>query len=517
MTLPDGTAKIKLALSPEDVKTAGTRITVTASADLYDSGSRVISIRDRDAIDVQGYRLALVKPAAGGWANENNDQVIVDLIRVGSVAYPWTDFDNIKVSVRDTAHDNSKPHFEINQVTASNFNREDNGSITFDESGDRGDVIWRGNDTIRFEIRIKRCAGAVIAEDKCGDTYPSVKGQFLGAYVVADFTVGSTVSSLSNKDSEKPVYPSNPTLIDEANRYVGDGKLFKVDNLDPSNEAISSVNVTVLNAKGERVSTVKVGDEVHVAVKVSGDKLFRENGLRIQLQPRDGKWKVKGQALDSDANDSAPVTKTVNFNVAQIIASVSDSLRTSWKITEGLFKFKTDDYIEGIGPKGVTFEADNTEARVLVAIKDQAGNWSSSKSSSPSWFKADSRSPKVRIRYPAADPDSIFDHTYPMRFTGGIEGDNIHEEHLNPLRVEVDEDLSMLQVFAVGSDTLDLSRQFSSGRIADSTATYNTSALNSPKKKDGVWIPSSKNIGGTEIDLVVLATDNLGNVTRSDD
>ena len=51
--------------------------------------------------------------------------------------------------------------------------------------------------------------------------------------------------------------------------------------------------------------------------------------------------------------------------------------------------------------------------------------------------------------------------------------------------------------------------------IADSTATYNTSALNSPKKdKNGVWIPSSKNIAGTEIDLVVLATDRLGNVTK---
>ena len=172
--------------------------------------------------------------------------------------------------------------------------------------------------------------------------------------MVADFTVGSTVSSLSNKDSEKPVYPSNPTLIDEANRYVGDGKLFKVDNLDPSNEALSPVSVTILDAKGERTDSLKVGNEIHVAVQVSGDKLFRENGLRIQLQPRDGKWKVKGQALDSDANDSAPVTKTVNFNVAQIIASVSDSLRTSWKITEGLFKFKTDDYIEGIGPKGVS-------------------------------------------------------------------------------------------------------------------------------------------------------------------
>ena len=212
---PDGTAKIKLALSPEDVKTAGTRITVTASADMYDSSSRVISIRDRDAIDVQGYRLVLVKPAAGGWANENNDQVIVDLIRVGSVAYPWTDFDNIKVSVRDTLYDgpDSDPPFEINQVTASNFNREDNGSITFDESGDRGDVIWRGNDTIRFEIRIKQCAGAVIAEDKCGENYPSVKGQFLGAYVVADFTVGSTVSSLSNKDSENRFILRIPRLL----------------------------------------------------------------------------------------------------------------------------------------------------------------------------------------------------------------------------------------------------------------------------------------------------------------
>ena len=277
-----------------------------------------------------------------------------------------------------------------------------------------------------------------------------------------------------------------------------------------------------MDAKGERTDSLKVGNEIHVAVQVSGDKLFRENGLRIQLQPRDGKWKVRGQALDSDANDSAPVTKTVNFNVAQIIASVSDSLRTSWKITEGLFKFKTDDYIEGIGPKGVTFEADDTFARVRVAIKDQAGNWSSSKDSG--WYNADSRPPKVRIRYPAADPDSIFDHTYPMRFTGGIEGDNIHEEHLNPLRVEVDEDLSMLQVFAVGSDTLDLSRQFSSGRIADSTATYNTSKLNSPKKDgegdddkypDSRFVPSSANIAGTEIDLVVLVTDRLGNVTKA--
>ena len=57
------------------------------------------------------------------------------------------------------------------------------------------------------------------------------------------------------------------------------------------------------------------------------------------------------------------------------------------------------------------FEADNTIGRVLVSVKDQAGNWSNAVVKP---FKADSRSPKVSILYPSADPDSIYEHTHSL-------------------------------------------------------------------------------------------------------
>ena len=322
---PDGTAKIVLSISADEA-TAGTMITVTATADMYEDGSRVIPVRDRDAADVQGYRLVVVKPAAaGGWAIDANDAVIVDVMRVGSVAYPWSDFDNIRVSVRDTAHDNTDPAHQIDWVMASNFNLEDNGAVTFDEThtgNSRGDVIWKGNDTIRFEIQIHHCQNEgsntnkeVNAREagKCGANEPSSNGQYLGAYVVADFTVGTTTTPLSNMDSDKPVYPSNPTLIDEANRYIGDGKLFKVDNLDPSNAAIAAVRVTSGSGDDQEVGgniIATSGDEIRVAVKVSGDVLFRESGLRFQLQTQDGKGEYRG--ITYPAADVAPVTVTIN-------------------------------------------------------------------------------------------------------------------------------------------------------------------------------------------------------------
>ena len=541
---PDGTEKIVLSLSATDVATEGTKITVTASANMYDSGSRVIPVRDPDAADVQGYRLVVVKPAAaGGWANDANDQVIVDVMRVGSVAYPWSDFDNIRVSVRDTAHDNSDPPHQIDWVMASNFNLEDNGAVTFDEThagNSRGDVIWRGNDTIRFEIQIHHCRGdrtdgttaqkeADARDDgKCGPSEPSSNGQYLGAYVVADFTVGTAEPlSLSNRDSDKPVYPSNPTLVDEANRYVGDGKLFKVDNLDPSKAAIAAVRVTSGSGDDEVVGgaiDATVGDEIRVAIKVSGDILFRESGLRVQLQTHDGTGEYMG--ISYPPGDVAPVTVTKNFTAAQVIAAVSDSLRHTWKITEGFFKMKTDNYIEGIGAKGITFQPDNVRARVLVAVKDQANNWSNPDVTA---FDADSRSPSVSILYPSADPDSIYEHTHSLRFTGAVEsiveGQN-QDDHLNPLAILVDEDLSALKVYAVGADTLDIFDQIPSNVIGDSTAVYDTSTLSSTKK-DGEagtdddeyqntdYVPSSANRAGTEIELAVLATDLLGNTTKT--
>ena len=510
-TNAEGTGTVVLDLTADDANAAGT-ITVTAAAGNYVTGTRTIPITDRDAADIAGYRLVLVKPAAGGWAKKANDQVIVDVIRVGSVAYPWTDFESIKVSVRDTSH----VEHEIDAVTGSDFNREDDGAITFSESGSRGDVIWRGNDTMRFEIKIN---GYNTNQD------PSSNGQYLGVYVVADFTVGSTTSTITNRQSDDPVYPSNPTLVSEANRYVGDGKLVKVDNLSPSSAAISAVNVT--NADGEPITAVKVGDEVRVAVAVSGDVLFRDSGIRVQIQPQDGMGSFRGRSYS--AGQVAPITETVNFSAAQVISAASDSLRTSWKITEGFFEYKTDDFVDFIGPKGTPFEADNTIGRVLVAVKDQAANYSGADVTT---FDADSRLPKVSILYPSADPDSLYDHTHSLRFTGAaigtVEGQNV-DAHLNPLRISADEDLESLKVFAVGADSLTI-ENYRDGLFAGSnpgevdSLTVDTSLLNSTKKDgegdddkypDSDYVPSSANVAGTEITLAVLATDRLGNTTET--
>ena len=195
---PDGTRPITLTLTATDAATEGTMITVTATADMYDASSRVIPVTTRSAFDLQGYRAVLVTPAENGWAIVGNDKVKVDVMRVGSVAYPWSQFESIKVSVRDTAHDNSDPAHEIDAVTAQNFNLEDNGSVTFEEPGSRsrGDVIWRGNDTIRFEIRIR-------PRDDSGTTDPARDGQYLGAYVHIEFTSGQASDSFTNRDSDK--------------------------------------------------------------------------------------------------------------------------------------------------------------------------------------------------------------------------------------------------------------------------------------------------------------------------
>ena len=512
---PDGTAKIVLSLSAADAATAGTRITVTASADMYNAGSRVVTVADRGGLDIQGYRAVLSKPAAGKWAIVGNNQVFVDVMRVGSVAYPWSQFERIRVSVRDTAHDNTAgSEHEINAVIAENFNLEDNGTVTFDESGDRGDVKWLGNDTIRFQIKIL----ARNADD------PAADGQYLGAYAHVKFISGSIEESLTNMDSDKPVYPSNPTLVDEANRYRGDGKLFKVDNLKPANSAIADVRVTSMDGDVEEVNggiTATVGDDIRVAVKVSGNVLFRDTGIRVMVRPVDGTGSYKG--ITYPGNKVSPKNKNTTFSASQVIASSNDSLRHTFKVTEGFFKFGTDDYIAGIGPKGTVFEPDEARGEILVQVKDQAGNFSGA--AFKKVFDIDSRSPGVRIRYPAADPDSIYDHTDPLRFTGDTADDQYgYNEFLNPLVIEVDEDLSKLQVFAVGADTLNLFDQFSSSSVGDSTVTYDTTELSSTKK-DGegdddkypgkAYVPSSANIAGTDIELAVLATDALGNTTKT--
>ncbi len=517
----DGNAKVVLSLTAADVNAAG-NITVTASADMYETGTRAIPIRARGALDVAGYRAVIAKPTGTAWANVGNDKIFVDVTRHGNVAYPWADFGSIKVSVRDTAH----ASHEIEQVTASGFNLEDNGAVTFEEPGSpsRGDVIWRGNDTIRFEIRIR-------AHDASRD--PVANGQYLGAYAHVEFTSGNDTDAIETRDDETSVYPADPALVNDAK--VGDGRLIRIDNLVPAHSGVEAVRVTSGDEVGSAIDAT-VGDEIRVAVAVSQTNLFRESGLRIQLQVVDGSGSVRGQTL-SAAQRNNP-SKNKDFSTSQVIAAADDSLIHTYTVTEGYFQVNLDDFVEGVGAKGSEVDLNNARARVRAGVKDQAGNFTFS-----GWttFDIDSRSPSVSILYPSANPDSLYDHTHSMRFTGAdesvVEGQNV-DDHLNPLRVSFDEALSSLMVFAVGADTLSSEEASTSPRYLryytdtggsvgelDSVIVV-TSQLSSPVK-DGEagtdddehpgtdYVPSSANRAGTEIELAVLATDVLGNTTKT--
>ena len=525
----DGSKTVVLSLAAGDVDAAG-EITVTASAPMYETGSRAIPIRARGALDIAGYRAVIVAPTGTNWANVGNDKIKVDVTRHGNVAYPWGDFGSIKVSVRDTAH----AGFELEQMTASGFNREDNGAVTFSEpttntapaglnsrgKTSRGDIIWRGNDTIRFEIRINAHTNAD----------PAANGQYLGAYAHVEFTSGSETAAIETRDDETSVYPADPSLVADAK--VGDGRLIRIDNQLPAHSGVDAVRVTSGDEVGSAIDAT-VDDEIRVAVAVSQTNLFRESGLRIQLQVVDGSGTVRGQQLTAAQRNNP--SKNKDFGTSEVIGAANDSLIHTYTVTEGYFKVNLDDFVEGVGAKGSKVDLNNARARVRAGVKDQAGNF---KFSGWTTFDIDSRSPGVSILYPSADPDSIYDHTHSMRFSGDtesiVEGLNV-DDHLNPLRISFDEDLSKIEVYAVGADTLSSeeasnSRRhlryftFAGGATGElDSVIVNTSNLSSSKKDGegdddeypGDYVPSSANRAGTEIELAVIATDVLGNTTKT--
>ena len=523
-------------LTVDGGSTAGAVVaTVTASSDQYTAATRTISAFDRDAQDVSGYRVLITKPGANAWAGTGDKKVTVEIARVKDLGLSWTAFGSIRVSLYDTTkygEGDAAAETEVaDALTASNINEADNGVISFTKDGNKGKISYvAATDRLKFELQVPANKGG---------TAPN--GQYLGVYAAADFSFSGNPTRLKNTQSDKLVFP-NPTILadlvpNEADRYVGDGKFIWVDNVKPSNAPITKVDVTSKDADGEpEVGTAiqaTIGDEIRVAIGVnvsSGRARFDIAGMQAQLRTVANTAEVLGKSVASKER----AVSTKNFTALEAInaGQAADSLRHTYVVKSGLLKSQTSKFVEDIGKVDTPFEGDNLQAYVRVRVKDQASNWSGWVNSAK--FGADSRAPKVTIRYPAADPDSLYDHTYPMRFTGDKVDDTYGlTTYLNPLVVEVDEILDKLEVFAAGSDT---TVTFSGGLIGspgDSTAEYNTSGLNSPKKdkakkvygegkvpsgigdNDLVFVPSSKNVGGTEIDLVVLATDVLGNTTKA--
>ncbi len=506
--------------------TVGEVATVTGTAAGYTEGKRTISALSRDAEDVVGYRVVITNRADGAWVPAGDKRVVVEVIRLGGIAAPWTGFVSIAATLKDTSGT------EVgDKLTASNFN-DDSGMITFTKSGPKGKISYLTTDRLKFEIQVPFHGTINNTNPNAATRRPvnpadNPEGQYMGVYAEVNFVISSTTTTLTNRQTDKPVYPVEsvlPSLVPNAgDRYVGDGILVKVDNIKPgvdtqtglgTNIALLAPVVTSGDESGADIKAT-VGDELRVAIGIaSSGRLFRHAGAQAQLRIRANTAKLMDPAVPISPTIELAL-KTVNYTPLQIInaARNADSLLATWTVTEGLFIAEVDDFIAGIGPDGTRFGANNAKAYVRARVKDQAGNWSGWRNSPI--FDADSRSPSVSILYPSAAPDSMYAHSHSLRFTGAtesiVDGQNF-DDSLNPLRVVVDEPMSALQVFAVGSDTLDLDETMV---VAGDSLAYDTSMLNSTAKDDdGNFKLSSKNRAGTAMELAVLATDLLGNTTK---
>ena len=537
-----------LTLTSTDAADAGT-VMVTASADDYESDSISINIIQRTAMDVEGFRVNLVAPGDGAWAGAAAKKVKVEVTRLDKTqSYPWTDFQSLAVSLRDTAN----ASHAIITVTAGNFADQD-GDIVFTKTilhasgataNEKNSLIDYDEpaDKLTFQIELLKITAANTAVGILGtlegestsdgtvdnpdadDNHPqagiTARGQRMGVYASAAFTVGNDTYTLNSNDDKKKVF-SNPATPG-ADQAVGDGKHIKIDLLPPDNAA-SAINITLNNSDDSAEATeAKIGDELKIEVPVSGQQRFlRDGGMQIQV--------LTIANDDASGNAKAATLLTENFNQAQISSASGDALRASLKLTEG--KIKTLGTIDGHTRDGVEIkkavsrEPDYVGLRVHVRTKDQAGNFSGIQAGATQKdLTGDTRAPGIHVLYPAAGDRITGDHA-----------DTNWDEFLNPLRIRLDEDIDSLYVYADGAlegndvedifekaaivlwspgDDRDLDRSEVVARhgatsVGD-TIIYNTVGLQFKKGNNDLAATAQ---GGTAVDLVIVAKDLVGNKT----
>ena len=525
-------------------------IEVTARANNYTKSSVNISIIDRTADDVEGFRVTLVTPKSGAWAGAKkatSQFVRFQVTRLNKTqSYPWTTFQSVAVSLRDT----SLADHSIMTLTADAL-ADQNGNIVFDKEvegqtngasatlGDYKITYNEPDDKLIFEFKlpqvtvvldadgtitggnVRASLGQVTGEDtpndddddhpRAGDT---AKGQRVGVYAAVTFSdANGAVGTLNSRDDETKVF-SNPATPG-ADQAVGDGNLIKIDLLPPGNIVADADLAITLNNKDARDAEAKIGDEIKATVSISGQTRFiRDGGMQIEFKT----------AKSGNANVAS--LKKDAFDQAEISAAAGDALRLSLKLTPGLIKTPalaagTTRDGEEIAAKA-KFEPDNVPVDVLVTTRDQAGN--SSDPPVKKSFIADTRPPGIYVLYPA-DGD---------RFTGN-NTDTDYDEFLNPLRIRVDEEeIDSLYVYADGAEkaegvetiddaaillwtpdegqNLDLSEvaaRAGATSIGD-TIIYNTDGLKYRKSNNKLAATAQ---GGTAVDLVVVAVDLVGNKT----
>ena len=537
---------------PSDNDAEGT-VEVKASAVDYNSATLTIPIITRDANDAEGFRVTIA-PADGAWLGFGGKKVKVHVTRLDNTkSYPWTTFRSVAVSLRDTALSAHK----FITVTANDLANRD-GDIVFrktqvDNNPNSTPDPAANNNAIAYSLSDDRLTFSIELDELTATTAPGVlglllgessdgtknndaeshhpqagitaKGQRMGVYATATFRVDdNTTFDLDSKDTKKKVFSNDANLggLADADKVVGDGKLFKIDLIKPANTAVAAdfkVRVGGTNIADGDGTEAKIGDEIEVAVGIAKTTRFlRDGGMQIQIQT------IKN--TDASGNANTATLKTANFSQAQISAVAGDSLRASLKLTAGLIK--TPATAAGNTPdgaklaKGKKFEPDYVDLRARVRTKDQAGNFSVQVKKD---FAGDTRAPGISVLYPADGG----------RFTGhNIDTD--FDKHLNPLKIRVDEDIDSLYVHVDGAivgklgddnnasgkiilwedenmddDRGEIVKRAGATTVGD-TITYETAGL---KWKNAKGELKATGQGGTKVDLVVVAVDKVGNVAKT--
>lgn len=545
-----------------DAAQAGESVTITASAVNYTPGTVTLAIVDRTADDIEGFRVTIATPAAdGAWVGYGANKVKVHVTRLNRIAYDWNRFESVAVALRDT-HEvtglgTGDALGNIVTLTASGFGTDDDEvvfstaallgtetiaedpapatiykdkSITYDKANDR--LIFSfalpnlSNDTPADSLGTLQQDGSALVDGdaRFNDT---TLGRRMGVFARAVFTgSGGTGRTINSNDDETDVFtsPSSLGLVSEADRVVGDGKLLRLDLVAPANAVVAGLVTTVegneMRLDGHNAHDLSVeagiGDEIKVAVGIGTQTRYRDAGVQVQIAAM--------KATDASGNANNATLKKADFTQLQVINAAGDSLRTSLELTEGKINTKAvadgDNRDGGEIKKNALFEPDYINIRVRARSKDQAANWSG-------WvqhdFKGDTRKPGIIVLHPADGG----------RFTGA-HADVDFEEHLNPLQLRVDEAIESLSVYAKGAyskaddedaDTdvsiirlwenenidLDRSKEIApAGDAVGDTLAYGTLGLQWRNAK-GVLKATAQ--GGTKIDLVIEATDLVGNKT----
>ena len=520
-------------------------VKVVAKAVDYTDGTISIPVIERDANDATGYRVLLTNPANNAWVGVGDRKVTVEVVRADRIAYPWTEFSSIAVSLADTlvkAGDPLSPVL-IYTLTASSFSKA-NGDLTFSRERKDGstvdtDATFGGNkkndisynegaDKLTFKFRLNALAdgggsGTVLGDildnnDRAGE---DAESQRTAIYAVVTFKRGATtVATLNNR--------SNKKITNTSTVAVGDGNLIRIDLKAPTHAERTAFFPTapVVRINGKSAVTGKKGDLISVAVE-KNDKRLRTGKVQISIN----------SIANTDMIGSAKTLglKTWTFDVLDVIDAQGDSLRASIKVEDLNAQNTQNPRDPGVGKDGQKtkknskYEPDNLQMEARLVLIDQANNKSpvggdGSVNAKSAMFRADPRAPVISVLHPTSDsPHFSGRNRNTIDEAPGINFD----KHLNPLELRADEKLDSLFVYIKGakSERLDLLNgnagrskvtkaftrptYFTEGAWGDTTS-YDTRGL---KWKNAKGEAKGTGQGGRTVDLVIDAHDLVGNKT----